>query len=97
MDVLDITCKILTVIKKEWQQNYKPAKENAISIFCKNQNIDAHTLTTDQKKVLEEVVLWANAFHFQNKKQGSLMKEMIFTKTKDDYVYQQILLEFFKI
>ena len=97
LDVLDITGKILTVIKKEWQQNYKPAKENAISIFCKNQNIDAHTLTTDQKKVLEEVVLWANAFHFQNKKQGSLMKEMIFTKTKDDYAYQQILLEFFKI
>ena len=97
LDVLDITGKILTVIKKEWQQNYKAAKENAISIFCKNQNIDAHTLTTDQKKVLEEVALWAMAFHIQNKKQGSLMKEMIFTKTKDDYAYQQLLLDFFKI
>lgn len=96
MDVLDITGKILKVIKKEWPQNYHAAKAVAITTFCKNQGIDFNALTADQKKVLEDVALWANAFRIKNKKQLSLMKEMVFTKTKDDYAYQQILLEFFK-
>lgn len=95
LNVLDITTKILSTINKSWQNNYSVAREQAISKFCNKVQIDTNTLSTIEKSVLEEIALWAFAMNIRKKRQLQLMKKMVFEKTKDDYAYQQLLLEFF--
>ncbi len=96
LNVQNIMTKILSVINKSWQNNYQVAREEAISSFCKKVNIDRYKLTAVEKNVLEEVALWAFAMDVRNSHQLGLMKKMVFEKTKDDYAYQRLLLDFFK-
>jgi hypothetical protein len=94
LNVMTITTKILGIIKKDWQHNYTPAKQRAITAFCKKVQLDADNLSTAEKNVLEDIALWAMAMKVSNTRQLQLMKQMVFTKTKDDYAYQQLLLDF---
>ena len=96
LNVLDIMTKILSTLNKSWQNNYSIAREHAISKFCKKVKIDNTILTTVEKNVLEEIALWALAMAVNKPKQLELMKKMVLKKTKDDYAYQQLLLEFFR-
>lgn len=95
LNVIDVTTKILSVIKKSWQNNYRTAKDEAINTFCKKVNIDISSLTVFEKNVLEDIALWAFAMNISKAGQLQLMKKMVFEKTKDDYAYQQLLLGFF--
>lgn len=95
-DVLDVTTKILSVIKKGWKNNYRLPKQEAINIFCISEQIETKTLSSIQKKVLEDLALWAMAMNVRKTEQLNLMKQMVYAKTKDDYAYQQLLLDFFE-
>jgi hypothetical protein len=95
LNVQIITTKILSVLKKSWQNNYSIARANAISSFCNKVKIDATSLSAIEKNILEEISLWAFAMNIRKPKQLQLMKKMIFEKTKDDYAYQQLLIDFF--
>ncbi|MBK7434770.1 MAG: hypothetical protein IPI66_13335 [Chitinophagaceae bacterium] len=95
-DVLDITGKILTGIKHEWPHNFRSARLKASQAFCEKVKLDPEGLNPIQKKVLEEMSLWAMAMKIRKPEQLVLMKEMVLTKTKDDYSYQQLLLAFFE-
>ena len=97
MNVQDITTQILNDLHKKWENNYSKAREQAVSQFCKQVKLNHNSLTDDQKKVLEEIALWAFAMKINNKKQLALMKKMVFEKTKDDYAYQKLLLDFFEV
>lgn len=95
VNVLDVATKILSVINKSWKNNYSAAREQASSEFCNQVKIDRLKLPAAQKKVLEEISLWAYSMKIKKSKQLQLMKEMVIQKTKDDYAYQQLLLNFF--
>jgi hypothetical protein len=94
LNVMTVTTKILSAIKKNWQHNYAPAKQQAITAFCKKVQLDTAPLSIAEKNVLEDIALWAMAMKVSNTRQLQLMKQMVFTKTKDDYAYQQLLLDF---
>jgi hypothetical protein len=94
LNVMTVTTKILAAIKKDWLHNYAPAKQQAIAAFCKKVQLDTANLSAAEKNVLEDIALWAMAMKVNNTRQLQLMKQMVFTKTKDDYAYQQLLLDF---
>ncbi|MBK8611184.1 MAG: hypothetical protein IPL84_14890 [Chitinophagaceae bacterium] len=96
MNVLTVTGKILSVIKNAWHHNYHEPKIRAVEIFCKQVKLDTAGLTKTEKNVLEDIALWAMAMKITNPQQLQLMKQMVFTKTTDDYAYQQLLLDFFE-
>ncbi|MEO6670367.1 MAG: hypothetical protein ABIN36_12875 [Ferruginibacter sp.] len=97
LDVLDINRKVLAVIKEDWQHNYRVAREKAVEIFCKKTNTNYNSLSRIEKNTAEELSLWVTAMNIRNLRQLKLMKEMVFVKTKDDYAYQQLLLNFFQL
>ncbi|MEO7049139.1 MAG: hypothetical protein ABI091_27790 [Ferruginibacter sp.] len=97
LNVQVITTKILSVLKKSWQNNYSIARTNAVNNFCNKVQIDVTALSGIEKNVLEEISLWALAMNIRKPKQLQLMKKMVFEKTKDDYAYQQLLLDFFDV
>jgi hypothetical protein len=97
VNVADITTKILLSIKKDWQHNYAPAKQAAMEQFCSQIELGMAELDADAKKVLEDIALWAMALKVRKLPQLQLMRQMVLTKTKDDYAYQQLLLDFFKL
>jgi hypothetical protein len=97
LSVPDVTSKVLLGIKKDWQHNYAPAKQKAIGQFCDQVQLDPNQLNADEKKVLEDIALWAMALKVRKQPQLQLMKQMVLTKTKDDYAYQQLLLDFFRL
>ncbi len=96
LSVHDIANKILSTIKKDWQNNYALAKEKAITTFCKKVSLDITVLNENEKRILEEVALWAMAYKIEDKQKLQWMKQMVSAKTKDDYAYQQLLLHFFE-
>lgn len=95
VNVIEITTKILTVIKGSWQNNYEAARNAAIVQFCNKVKMDRNSLSSSEKKVLEDIALWAMAMNIRKIRQLQLMKEMVFAKTSDDYGYQKLLLDFF--
>jgi hypothetical protein len=97
LNVMTVTTKILSAIKKDWQHNYATAKQQAITAFCKKVQLDTANLNTAEKTVLEDIALWAMAMKVSNTRQLDLMKQMVFTKTKDDYAYQRLLLDFLSV
>ena len=96
LNVQTVASKILGLIKKEWPHNYQLAKLEAIETFCKKLKIDFSTLSSTEKSLVEDISLWAASMKIKNPKQLQLMKQMVFTKTKDDYTYQQLLIDFFE-
>lgn len=95
LDVLKITSRLLSAIKKQWANNYLAARQAATDQFCRETALPASGLTRDEKNILEETALWAMAMKVTNKEALQLMKDMVKTKTKDDYAYQQLVLAFF--
>ncbi|HMK27606.1 MAG TPA: hypothetical protein VK483_16355 [Chitinophagaceae bacterium] len=95
-DVPEITGAVLSQFKKAWPHNYARARQEAIDSFCKKMEIDNTVLNGCELKVLEEVSLWAMAMKVDNTRQLELLKQMIFTKPRDLYAYQDLLLAFFE-
>lgn len=95
-DVTDITTVLLAKTKKAWPHNYKAIRQQAIDKFCKRMEIDSSELNTIESKVLEEVALWAMVMNVSESRKLSLMKQMVYTKPKDQYAYQQLLLDYFR-
>ena len=95
-DVPEITGKVLAQFKKTWPHNYKEARQNAIKVFCQKLEINCGELNPEELKVLEEVALWTMAMNVTDPRQLQLLKQMIFTKPKDLFAYQDLLLAFFK-
>ncbi len=95
LNVMTVTTKILSGIKKNWPHNYASARQQAIAAFCKQVQMDTTALDTAEKNVLEDIAFWAMAMKITNTRQLELMRQMVYTKTKDDYAYQQLLLDFF--
>lgn len=95
MDVTEITSKLLTQYKKAWQNNYSAARGHAVKEFLKKISINKNDQTADELKVLEEVGQWAMAMNITDSRKLDLMWQMVDTKPKDLYAYQQLLLDFF--
>lgn len=93
--VTDICAKILSAVKKEWKENYRSARQNAIDAFCGKTNIAYGSLSVAQKSVLEDLALWAKTIKGISERQWQVLGKMVFAKTKDDYFYQQLTHEFF--
>jgi hypothetical protein len=96
LNVLTVTTKVLKHIKKEWHHNYQSAKQQAVEKFCKKVQLEANTLSNTERNILEDLALWAVSMKINTADQLQLMKQMVVTKTKDDYAYQQLLLDFFQ-
>lgn len=96
LNVLTVTTNVLTHIKNEWHHNYQSAKQQAVEIFCKKMQLEANILSNAEKNILEDIALWAVSMKINTADRLQLMKQMVVTKTKDDYAYQQLLLDFFK-
>lgn len=96
LNVLTVTTKVLKHIKKEWHHNYQAAKEQALEKFCNKVQLEPDKLSNTEINILEDVSLWATSMKINTTDQLQLMKQMVVTKTKDDYAYQQLLLDFFK-
>ncbi len=94
-DVVDITTKVQSVIRKDWPNNYHKAKEKAITSFCNSVQLDATKLNKHETALLEEIALWAMAMNIRQPEKLVLMKQMVFAKTRNDDAYQQLLLQFF--
>ncbi len=97
LNMQDIGSTALTIIKKDWEQNYKAARKKAIEDFCKKTKIQAAALNSIEKNTLEELALWAMAMKIHDLRKLKLMKELVFLKTKDDYAYQELLLKLFQL
>ena len=97
LNMQDIGSTALTIIKKDWQQNYSAARKKAVEDFCKKTKIQAASLNPIEKNTLEELALWAMAMKINDPRQLKLMKELVFLKTKDDYAYQELLLKLFQL
>jgi hypothetical protein len=95
MDVTEITLSILTQFKKAWQHNYSEARRNAVKEFFKKMKLNCNDQNADELKVLEEVAQWALAMKITDSRKLDLMWQMVYTKPKDLYAYQQLLLDFF--
>lgn len=95
LDVLDINRKVLSAIKKSWENNYTSPRLGAVEDFCKKTALDQSSLNPIQKNTLEELALWAMAYQINQPGKLLLMKEMIYQKTANDYAYQERLLKFF--
>jgi hypothetical protein len=95
-DVPEITVEVLTQFKKAWPHNYSEARQRAVAMFCKNVELNTVALNREELKVLEEVALWAMAMKVTDGRRLQLMKQMIFTKPKDLFAYQDLLLAFFE-
>jgi hypothetical protein len=95
-DVPEITGKVLAQFKKAWPHNYKEARQEAITAFSQKMNINSGELDPEELKVLEEVSFWAMAMNVTDSRQLQLLKQMIFTKPKDLFAYQDLLLAFFE-
>ena len=95
-DVPEITGAVLAQFKKAWRHNYAEARQQAISRFCKKMKINNSALNACELKVREEVSLWAMAMNVIDSRQLQLLKQMIFTKPKDLFAYQDLLLAFFE-
>ncbi len=95
-DVPEITGEVLTQFKKAWPHNYTEARQQAVKRFCKKMKINSGILDACELKVLEEVALWARAMNVNNTPQLQLLRQMVFTKPKDLFAYQDLLLAFFE-
>jgi hypothetical protein len=95
VNVMKVTGKILTVIKTDWHKNYESTRKHAVASFCSPLQIDPTKLSVIENNVMEDIAFWAMAMKVTKPEQLQLMKQMVFTKTKDDYAYQQLLLDFF--
>lgn len=95
-DVPEITGKVLAQFKKAWPHNYMEARQKAMKEFCQKLEINSGELNPEELKVLEEVALWAMAMNVTDSRQLQLLKQMIFTKPKDLFAYQDLLLAFFE-
>ena len=96
INVQTVSTQILKHIKKEWNHNYQSAKQAAAENFCNKVQLQTNTLSSMEKTILEDISLWAISMKINKPAQLQLMKQMIFTKTKDDYKYQKLLLDFFE-
>jgi hypothetical protein len=95
MDVTEITLTILSKYKNAWQHNYSATRQHAVKEFLKKMNLNSNDQNADELKVLEEVAQWAWAMKITDSRKLDLMWKMVYTKPKDLYAYQQLLLDFF--
>lgn len=95
-DVPEITGEVLVQLKKAWPHNYKEASQQAIDRFCKRMEVKVEELNKEESKVLEEVSLWAMAMKVDDSRRLELLKQIVFTKPKNLFVYQDLLLGFFE-
>ncbi|MBK8519346.1 MAG: hypothetical protein IPL54_00215 [Chitinophagaceae bacterium] len=95
-DVIQISTQVLNTIKKDWKNNYRQARKQAVEIFCKRVHLNSSNLSVTEIKIMEDLALWAMAMKITNKQKLELMKQMVFRSTTDLYAYQQLLRKFFE-
>ncbi len=95
-DVINITTKVLSCIKKDWKNNYQHARKLATESFCNLVQLNSNKLSVIETKIMEDIALWAMAMQITDKQKLQLMKQMVFSSTKDIYAYQSLLRKFFE-
>ncbi len=95
-DVIKITTQVLSCIKKDWKNNYQHARKLATESFCNLVQLNSNKLSVIEIKIMEDIALWALAMKITDKQKLQLMKQMVFSSTKDIYVYQNLLRKFFE-
>ena len=96
VQVEEISLKLKLLLKNKYKHNYSTAEKDAIQLFCDQTGLSVDTLNKDEIKVLTEVAFWSISMNITNKIQLKLMKEMVHTKPRDLYAYQELLLDFFR-
>ena len=96
VQVETIAVKLKSFLKNKYQNDYLTAEKDAIQLFCKQTGIHTDALNTIEKKVLAEVAFWVFSMNITNHIQLQRMKEMVHTKPRDLYAYQELLLDLFE-
>ena len=92
--VPDITSCVIKTIHKVYDGDRTKAAQESVIKFLEKAGKTGR-FNNNEKQVLQEVALWAEALNVREKNKLNLMKQMIRIKPVDLYRYQQLLLEFF--
>jgi len=92
--VAEIAVRVTGMIQRNYKGNRILAETDCRQKFMMKTGI-SQPATSTENHVLTEVALWAEAMHIEEKAQQLLLADMIKTKPKDVYAYQDVLLRFF--
>ncbi len=96
IQVEEISLKLKSFLTNKYKNNYLAAETDALRLFCIQTGINKDLLNVDEKKVLTEVAFWSISMNITNKIKLKQMKEMVRTKPRDLYAYQELLLDLFE-
>lgn len=86
----EVFSKVIKMMKEEFKGNINDAvmvsKEEFLNKIGHDLNLKQH-----ENAVFEEIALWARAFRFDDAKRLLILKQMISTKGKDAFAYQQLV------
>lgn len=94
LQVLDVTNKIKTFIKKNFKNDSTLAEQACVMDFVAKTNLP-HINDRNQQATLKEVALWASAYSISDSTKLDLLSKMIVMKNTNLYTYQQLIREFF--
>ena len=94
--VPDISSKVIKTIQQVYNGDRLKASQESVLKFRKKSGL-VERLNNSEKQVLQEVALWAEAFHLDEIDKLKLLKQMISTKPVNLYKYQELLLRFFGV
>lgn len=92
--VFDITTRIMQMIRKKYKGDRYQAVQECIRLFLTKTKINT-IFNADEKQVLQEVALWAEALKIEDRNKLKLFSQMVKSKPIDLYRYQLLLLQFF--
>ncbi len=90
--VPSITTKITRMIQCSFKGNRILAESTCIAEFKNKTGLKR--VTASEIHALSEMALWAKAMNVADKTRLTMMTKLVATKSKDLYVYQQVLLKF---
>ena len=82
------------MIAKKYNGDRQLAVEDSVAKFCAKARIK-FVVNDYEKKVLQEMALWAAVMKITDLKRIKLLKQMVKVKPVDVYKYQQLLLQYF--
>ena len=92
--VSDITVRVTRMIAKKYNGDRQLAVEDSVAKFCNKARMK-FVGNDSEKKVLQEIALWAAVMKINDLKRIKLLKQMVKVKPVDVYKYQQLLLQYF--
>lgn len=93
--VVDITGTVTRMIQRVYNGDRFLAESECRTKFLMKTNIHS-TRDEYENQTLTEVALWARAMNIKDTRRLDILAQMITTKSKDVYAYQDLVINFFK-